>query len=171
MSNQQCDIDRVTQETTPIDKLHFQPVESRYRNVQMILTSLGYLLLGLAALFLLVIDNPLWCIVAESLIAVSMAVNLFILRKAWLFKGYALREQDICYRSGVLFPSVTTIPYNRLQQVSVKQNPVSKIFKLYSVEVVNGAQAMAALTVHGLNEENANNIKSILINKLRNEPD
>lgn len=169
MSNLQYDIDKQIQDTTPVDELNFHPVESRYRNVQMILTSIGYLLLCAAALFLLLIDNPLWCIIAESIIVVAFAVNLFILRKAWIFKGYALREYDISYRSGVVFPSVTTIPFSRLQQVSVKQNPVSRYFRLYSVEVVNGAQALASITINGLTEENASKIKDTLLNKLRNE--
>ncbi|MDE5808513.1 MAG: PH domain-containing protein [Muribaculaceae bacterium] len=170
MSNHQCDIDAFLSDIDFVDELTYNAVDSRYRNVQMVLTALGYILLGGAALFLLLIDNPLWCIMAESAIIVAMAVNLFILRKAWLFKGYALREQDLSYRSGVVFPSITTIPYSRLQQVSVKQNPVSKIFKLYSVEVTNGAQALSSITIPGLTEEKAANIKNLLINKLRNEP-
>ena len=120
---------------------------------------------------LLLIDDYLWCISAECMILAAMAVNLFIAYKAWKFKGYALRENDITYRSGVIFPIVTTVPYDRLQQVSVKQNPVSKLFDMYSVEVVNGAQAMSSLTIPGLTEERANRIKSIVIDRLKNEQD
>ena len=98
-----------------------------------------------------------------------MVVNLIIANKAWKFKGYALRDNDITYRSGLVFAKTTTIPYNRLQQVSVKQNPVSKLFSMYSVEVFNGAQGMASLTIPGLTEERANQIKDILIQKLRND--
>ena len=170
MSNHQCDIDAFLSDIDSVDELTYNAVDSRYRNVQMVLTTLAYILLGSVALFLLLIDNPIWCILVESSVIVAMIVNLFILRKAWLFKGYALLEQDLSYRSGVVFPSITTIPYSRLQQVSVKQNPVSKIFKLYSVEVTNGAQSLAAITIPGLTEEKAMQIKNFLINKLRNEP-
>lgn len=169
MSNQQICIEDIIADVRPVDELQYERIDRKYRNVQMILTALGYLLLGGAALFLLLLDNCIWCITAECVIAVSFAVNMFILRKAWEFKGYALRERDITYRSGVVFPKTITIPYVRLQQVSVKQNPVSKIFGLYAVEIVNGAQGMASLTIPGLPEERANQIKDIAIEWLKND--
>ncbi|MDE6510879.1 MAG: PH domain-containing protein [Muribaculaceae bacterium] len=153
----------------PVDELQYEKINRKYRNVQMILTALGYLLLGGAALFLLLLDSCIWCIAAECVILMAFAINMFILRKAWEFKGFALRECDITYRSGVVFPKTITVPYLRLQQVSVKQNPVSKIFGLYAVELVNGAQGMASLTIPGLSEERANQIKDIAIEWLKND--
>lgn len=171
MSDVQNDLNEAIRESVPVDALTYHPVERRYRNVQMILTALLYLFIGACALFLLLLENPLWCIIAEGALAVTLGINLFILRKAWERKGYALREQDISYRSGVVFPSVTTIPYSRIQQVSVRQNPVSKMFGLYSVEVANGAQALASITIHGLNKEDASMINETLLNMLRDETD
>ncbi len=167
MTNTQLTIEDIT----PIEDLNYEGVDPRYRSVQIILTALLYLLFAAAALPLLLLDDILWFILAEAIIVVAMAVNLVIVSKAWTFKGYALRENDITYRSGVVFPKITTIPFSKMQQVSVKQNPISKIFRLYSVEVVNGAQAMASLTIPGLTNERANQIKSIVISKLKYEQD
>lgn len=155
------------EEVSPVEELHYEPVDRRYRTVQLVLTVLGYLLLAVLALLLLLLDDSVWMILAESIIIVALVTNLIIVRKAWSFKGYALREYDITYRSGIIFPTITTIPYKRMQQVSVKQNPVSKIFNLYSVEVVNGAQALSSLTIPGLTEERAALIKSIVIERMR----
>lgn len=154
-----------------VETLQYERIDPRYRSVQMALTALLYLLFALLALVLLVFDDRLWLIIGESVVAVAFIINMYILRKAWLFKGYALREFDISYRSGVIFPKITTVPFSRLQQVSIKQNPISKFFHLYAIEVVNGAQAMASLSIPGLTEERANQIKSIVINKLKNEND
>ena len=168
-TNRQIWIDSVMEDVKPVDELQYEKINRKYRNVQMILTALGYLLLGGAALFLLLLDDCIWCISAECVIAVAFVINMIILRKAWEYKGYALREHDITYRSGIVFPTTTTVPYVRLQQVSVKQNPVSKIFGLYAVELVNGAQGMASLTIPGLSEERANQIKDIAIEWLKND--
>ncbi len=165
MPNKQLTLEDIT----PIGQLNYDGVDPRYRSVQIILTTLLYILFAALALLLLLLDDSLWCILAESIIVVAMAINLFIVRKAWDFKGYALRENDITYRSGVVFPTVTTIPFCKMQQVSVKQDPVSKIFNLYAVEVVNGAQAISSLTIPGLTKEKANQIKSVVIDKLRYE--
>ena len=169
MTNQQIWIEDMMADIRPIEELRYERIDCRYRNVQMILTALGYMLLGAAALFLMLLDNHVWCVAAECVIAIALAINMFILRKAWEFKGYALRERDITYRSGIVFPKTTPVPYVRLQQVSVKQNPVSKIFGLYAVEIVNGAQGMASLTIPGLSEERANQIKGIVIEWLKND--
>ena len=169
MGNVQIKIEDIMQGIQPVDELEFETVDHRYRSVQLILTGLGYILAAAFALFLLLIDDNIWCILAECVIVAAMMLNLIIANKAWKFKGYALRENDITYRSGLVFAKTTTIPYNRLQQVSVKQNPVSKLFSMYSVEVFNGAQGMASLTIPGLTEERANQIKDILIQKLRND--
>ncbi|MDE5849964.1 MAG: PH domain-containing protein [Muribaculaceae bacterium] len=153
----------------PVEDLKYEQIEPRYRNVQLILTALTYILLAAAALFLLLIDDSIWCIIAECIIFAAMIVNLFIVNKAWESKGYALRENDITFKSGVVFPKTTTVPYDRLQQVSVTQNPVSKIFKLYAVDIVNGAQGLSSTTIPGLTEERANQIKDLVIQKLRND--
>lgn len=169
MPNQQILMEDISNDVRPIEQLRYERIDRKYRNVQMILTGLGYLLLGGAVLFLLLLDDSIWCIAVECAIVIAFAINMFILRKAWEFKGYALRERDITYRSGIVFPKTTTVPYIRLQQVSVKQNPVSKIFGLYAVEIVNGAQGMAALTIPGLSEDRANQIKGIAIEWLKND--
>lgn len=157
--------------TAPIDELQFGHVDEKYRSVLTASVILTYIALAGLALLLLLLDNRVWCPVAECVIVVAFAINISIISKACRFKGYALRENDITFRSGVLFPKTTTVPYNRVQQVSVSQNPVSKYFGLYSVDIVNGAQSMSSLTIPGLNEETANQIKNHIIKKLRHAND
>ena len=115
-------------------------------------------------------DYPIWCIPAEILIIISALINLSIVARAWKFKGYAMRENDITYRSGIIFPKLTTIPFERIQQVSVKQNPVSKFYGLFTVEIINGAQGLSSLTIPGLTEERANQIKNMVIDRLKHDP-
>ena len=175
MSNHQFNLedvkDKLSEEIDPVDALRYESIDRRYRTVQIILTALGYLGIAALALLLLLIDDIIWFILAEGVILLVMVANLLVVQRAWRFKGYALREKDITYRSGLIFPTITTIPFNRMQQVSLKQNPISKYLHLYSVEVVNGAQTLASLTIPGLTEELANRIKSTVIDKLRYEQD
>ena len=83
--------------------------------------------------------------------------------------GFALREHDITWRSGIIFPSVTTIPFCKIQQVSIRQNPVSRLFGLYSVHIVNGAQMMADTVIPGLAREKADEVKELLIERAKYE--
>lgn len=162
LSNQQIETDT----TDKIDNLHFHPVSSKYRSVQFAYATIAYILLASLALSLLLADNTWWCIAVEVAIAFSFIINLAILREAYRFKGYALREHDITYRSGVIFPNTTTIPFNRVQQVSISQNPVTKFFGLCAIDVVNGAQGFSSLVIHGIPTADADAIKSIITQKI-----
>ncbi|MDE5790843.1 MAG: PH domain-containing protein [Muribaculaceae bacterium] len=159
-------MEAITECVKPVDDLDYIPVGRRYRSVQMVLTASLYAMFAMLALFLLLLDDKIWFVIGEGIILVAFSVNMIIVRKAWMFKGYALRENDISYRSGIVFPTVTTMPYSRLQQVSVKQNPVARIFKLYSVVVVNGAQAIYSMSIPGLTKERAEQIKSMMIERM-----
>lgn len=153
-------------EIQPVEDLDYTPVDVRYRAVQIVLTACLYAMFAMLTLFLLLLEDKIWFVIGECIVLVAFSVNMIIVRKAWMFKGYALRENDISYRSGIVFPTVTTMPYNRLQQVSVKQNPVGRFFKLYSVVVVNGAQAIYSMSIPGLTKERAEQIKSMMIERM-----
>lgn len=155
----------------PVDELHYEPVSEKYRSVQIVCAVIVYCLLAALALLLLLVGSSLWCVAAEVLIAVSFVINLSILRKAYKFKGYALREHDITYRSGVIFPKTTTVPFSRIQQVSVSQNPVSKFFNLCAIDVVNGAQGLSSLVIQGLTKEKADAIKNVITQRLSGNHD
>lgn len=158
MGNQQIEVGK----TDRIEELHYEPVSSKYRSVQITSTIIVFFLMAAFALFLLLVDIPWLCITVEAIIVVSFIINLIILRKAYQFKGYALREHDITYRSGVIFPKITTVPFSRIQQVSISQNPVTKYFGLYAVDVVNGAQGLSSVAIPGLSKEKADGIKSVI---------
>lgn len=167
MSNRQINID----DTTPVGLLHYTPLDKRYKKVSVIAAALAYTVLIAAGMLLLYIEDMWIFWSAEGVLAVVCAINLALLPKAYGYKGYAMREHDMSYRSGIIFPKITTVPYDRIQQVSRKQNPLSKFFGLYSVEIVNGAQELASITIPGLPEEKANQIKRFLTEKLKDKND
>ena len=167
MGNHQIDIET----TDRIDELRYEPVSPKYKSVQITGAIISYALMAMLALLLLMADTPWWCIAAEAVIVISSIANLAILRKAYRFKGYALREHDITYRSGVIFPKTTTVPFSRIQQVSINQNPISRYFGLCALDVVNGAQSLSSLEIHGLTKEKAESIKNIMTQRLNKDYD
>ena len=164
MTNRQVWLD----DTQPIESLTFESIESRYVKVLIARIVLIYALLMACALFILLIEvdyAETILIAAECLLTVALIVNLALTQKIFRFRGYALRNKDISYRSGIFFPTVTTIPYSKIQQVDIRMNPFSRLFKLYYVDVINGSQnAMNEITIPGLSREKAEQMKSLLIN-------
>jgi len=153
-------IDKVTD-------LKYELLDRKYPKIQLLNVVLRYLILMLLSLFILFTERVDLLIMAECVLAAACIVNLAVVPKAYAVKGYAFREHDISYRRGLLYRKVTTIPYSKVQQVSVEQDPVARLFGLYSVEVVNGAQEHSQLDIPGLTEERANQIKTFILERIK----
>lgn len=105
----------------------------------------------------------------EGGLLLALVINILFLPKAYAYKGFAIREHDITYRSGIIFPSVITVPFCKIQQVGVRQTPIARIFGLYAVDIVNGAQLLAKVTIPGLKEKRANEIKALILERIGHE--
>lgn len=153
-------------DAAPFSDLSFEPVEKSYMKVVYIRIFIVYIILMALAPLVLLLDAEctILLIVAELLLVAAFAANLALVNRIWRFKGYLLGDSDISYRSGVVFPRVKTVPFCKIQQVSVRLNPVSRLFGLYYVDVINGSQsAVNTITIPGLSQEKAQEIKSLLI--------
>ncbi len=169
MSNLQLHLEN----TDRVDDLVFSPLEQKYLKVQYVATVLIYLALMMLVACILFIEGFTYryvtTVCGECILFGLFMFNLAILPKAYRFKGYAIREHDITYRSGILFPSVITVPFCKIQQVSVRQNPITRMFGLYAVDLVNGAQRLDAVSIPGLTAEEAHRIKTLVIERRQNE--
>lgn len=126
-------------EVNQFDTLQFVSLNEKYKAVQKVLVAIIYIMILGLGLFLLLSGKVWICIAFECLVLASAVINISFISKAYLCKGYALDVNGISYRSGYIFPQLTTVPYSKIQQVSIKQNPVSRLYHLYAVEIVNGA--------------------------------
>ena len=103
MTNRQLNFDNIDK----VENLIYTPLEKKYLKVQIVKTVLVYIIfMGLTLLLLLA--EEFTCRVAttigiECAFLMAMIVNLFLLPKAYAYKGFAIREHDITYRSGIIF--------------------------------------------------------------------
>ena len=169
MANRQWhleDVDRV-------EELSYVPLDKSYLKAHAVMTALAWLGLMLLPMCLFFVEEfggrGLIVICAEAVMLTAAIINLMLLPRAYSCKGYALREHDITYRSGIVFPKTVTIPFCKVQQVSIRQNPVTKMFGLYAVAIVNGAQMLVETVIPGLTRQKAEEMKSLLIERGRNE--
>ena len=120
MTNRQISLDNIDR----VENLAFVPLEKKYLKAHTAATALAWLGLMLLPLFIFLADElegrNLIVICAEAVLLVAGLVNLAILPRAYTYKGYAVREHDITYRSGIVFPKTVTIPFCKVQQVSVR---------------------------------------------------
>ncbi len=57
------------------------------------------------------------------------------IKAAWQFRGYHLGDEELHIRSGLLFRSMTTLAYARIQEVEVESGPVQRRYNLATLVV------------------------------------
>ena len=81
-------------------------------------------------------------------------------------KGYALRENDILFRKGVLATTTTIIPFNRIQHVALHEGVFDRMYDLSELQVFTAGGSHSDLSIVGLTKEQAERIKTFLLNKI-----
>lgn len=80
-------------------------------------------------------DNPAWI---PLIIGAVMLVSLFFRWLAWLRTHYHIGEDDIRIERGIFSRTARSIPYDRIQDVSVEQKPLARLFGLGEVRFETG---------------------------------
>jgi uncharacterized membrane protein YdbT with pleckstrin-like domain len=152
------------------------PLEKRYILSMFITGSFG--LFFVAAVFIYASLNPTQGQdagdgIAYNIYAILMPLvilGLFIFVKVW-FKNFYFKfdSQGGIIRSRVFVEKSTYIYYNRIQNVNVSQNVIDRILKLKQVKIETAAESTksASIVIPGLNEENAELLRTFLIEKSR----
>ena len=156
-------------ELPKVEQLVFQPLEKDYLRVLIWSAIIRNLIFGfilLVASFSMPYDVP------ELLIKLVFA--WFAIYVIWTFvstiqgfkhKAYALRDKDIVYKSGWLWKSMTTTPFNRVQHITLDQGPIERQFKLSRIKVYTAGGAASDLTIPGLRPNTAEEIKDFIVKK------
>lgn len=81
-------------------------------------------------------------------------------------KGYAVRQHDIMYRRGLLFRTLTVVPFTRIQHSEVQQGVIERQFGLARLAVFTAGGSQSDLLIPGLKLEQAEQIRQFLSKKL-----
>ncbi|MGJ7440814.1 PH domain-containing protein [Aquipuribacter sp. MA13-6] len=139
----------------------FDPEGVRFKRVSPRLTWVRlagagiFALLGiaLAVVLRLVLDSPWLLLVAAPALLIAVVSAVVVPRQVRAL-GYAEREEDLIVRRGILFRSLTVVPYGRMQYVDVTAGPVDRALGLATVRL-HTASAATDATVPGLTADAA----------------
>jgi membrane protein YdbS with pleckstrin-like domain len=81
-------------------------------------------------------------------------------------RGYAVRDKDIVFRKGVLWRSVTAIPFNRIQHVETSSDPLDRRFDLATLQLFTAGGSSGDLKIDGLGKDVAENLRGYILKKI-----
>src|SRR5690606_21959147 len=77
--------------------------------------------------------------------------------------GYAIRTQDVAYRSGLIFRSRQYLPFRRIQHCKITEGLFERLFNFSTVIV---SAAGDDIVIHGLRPEEAQNLQQFINEKV-----
>jgi len=150
----------------------YNPLEPAYKKViQYISAFFVLLLLAGPVLLYFVHDDPEaniypWVVYGSIIIWLLISIVIMaIVGPAFRQKGYAVRERDISYKTGLLFRKTTTIPFNRVQHCDIKQGLISRYFGLSKLNVYTAGGAKSDLSIPGLTTDKAQKLMDFVLQK------
>ncbi|HMI06769.1 MAG TPA: PH domain-containing protein [Flavobacterium sp.] len=105
-------------------------------------------------------------IVAAAVLAVLI---VFFSRIAFRKKAYAFRNHDVLFRRGIIATTTIVIPYNRVQHVALHEGLISRFFGLAKVEIFTAGGSSSDIEIPGIEKEQAENIKQLLMIKIQKQ--
>ncbi|ANO52747.1 PH domain-containing protein [Woeseia oceani] len=79
--------------------------------------------------------------------------------------GYVLRDKDILFRKGVIWHSVTAIPFNRVQHVETSSTPLERRFGLATLQLFTAGGSGGDLKIGGLCKDVAEKLRAFILKK------
>ncbi|MFT4010301.1 MAG: PH domain-containing protein [Nocardioidaceae bacterium] len=140
----------------------WRPVSPKLSTARRLVLVPGVLLVTIvAAVVLLVSGIAVWAGVAAVLGLVVLAWGWFVIGRMTRNLGYAESADELYIRRGMMWRSLTVVPYGRMQYVDVQAGPVEQVFGIASVHLHTAAPGTSA-RLPGLPREEAARLRDRL---------
>lgn len=146
-------------------------LQPKYWNVILFNIGITFLIIGIVLgviiYFVEEIHSIAWLF---GLVYVLFLGFTFLLcRISFKKRGFAFREHDVIYRSGILATNTMIIPYNRVQHVALHEGFISRYFDLAKVEIFTAGGDSSDVAIPGIKKEQAEDIKQLLMGKIQKQ--
>lgn len=154
-----------------IEDIEYHPLQKSYLTVSVLASLIFYCIPIIAICILLFIGQNevpnLVMYIGIALVIILFIISLVSKILGFPHKLYGLRTQDIIYKSGLIWRNETIVPFNRIQHVEITQGPLERKFGISKLKVFTAGGSQSDLVIPGLIDQEANRIKSFLIEKIK----
>jgi membrane protein YdbS with pleckstrin-like domain len=103
-----------------------------------------------------------WAWAATISLAIIFVLTIAFTPRRVRSIGFALRDDDLLFRRGLLFQRFVAIPYGRMQLVDINRGPLARALGLSELKFVTAAAA-SGVTIPGLPELDAEELRDTLV--------
>ncbi|MFC7579817.1 PH domain-containing protein [Schaalia naturae] len=146
----------------PLD-VHFAPVSSALVTVRVIAVLLWTALPAVVCAVLAVVLTP-WIWAGAAALLVLMVWLLWLIPRQVRAQGFAETDHEFMIRRGIMFRSLTVVPYGRIQYVDVSEGPIARHFGIASI-ALHTASAETSGSLDGLPAQEAARLRDMLAHR------
>jgi len=151
-----------------IDNIQWQKLDARYVRRLQIEALIVTAMIAVGVLVLQLLPLPVdrrvfigsWLLVTSSGLF-SIAWPLLAVPR----KGYAIRDKDVVYRSGVFWRTVTAVPFNRVQHVETTSTPLDRRFRQAALQLFTAGSSGGDLKIEGMPADVAESLRLYILEK------
>ena len=152
------------------EEVQLQAIQPAYYKVILINIGIVFTLLGIGLGLLSFFKsdffpNRVWLLIGAGYV-IALAISILFSNLSFKYRGFAFREHDAIYKSGVISQTTTIVPYKRIQHVAMHQGLFSRYFGLASLELFTAGGSSTDLEINGLTLEEAQRYKIWIIQKI-----
>lgn len=166
LKNEMFQNSQITSDLPDIEQLSFIKIHKNYLWI-LLFNSIIAWSIGFIAFYYFVVlrigdKYPIFLNYGYLILAVVCVVYFLLLIIEFSKRRYALREKDISYGSGIIIEKLTTVPFARVQHIEVDQKPISRLFKLASIQIFTAGESNDDLKINGIPKKEALKIKEYI---------
>lgn len=150
----------ITDDALPrLADVEFEPLTPAYLRLRTITAGITAAVAAVIAIVVIALAPSTLTVVIAAGVTVLVWAGCLLQRLEVRRMGYAVREHDLSFRRGVLTRSVATVPFARVQHVSIGHGPLDRRFGLASLDV---RTAGGAIGIPGLPQDTAERLKRLV---------
>ncbi len=146
-------------------------LKPKYWNVILFNIGVTFLIIGIALALIVYFDEEIhhlaWLF--GLVYVLFLGFTFFLCKISFQKRGFAFREHDVIFRSGIIATNTMVIPYNRVQHVALHEGFFARFFDLATVEIFTAGGISSDIKIPGIAKEEAENIKQLLMGKIQKQ--
>lgn len=137
------------------------PLLTRARWIAQIPGHIMVLALLAGAITLWAVLGWWWPTLIAAVFVIMRATTVILTPRRVRALGYLERDEDLVIARGIMFRTINTVPFGRVQSVDISQGPVERRYGLARLTVSTAGSA-AAGSLHGLPKAEAERLRVLL---------
>lgn len=109
-----------------------------------------------------VLSWPWWVHLFAIPVYIFVAQRILLMPRRTRALGYLTRENDIVFREGILFRSVTILPYGRIQDININEGPIERAYGLSTITLKTAGGSLSDVSIPGLERHEAERIRDLV---------